>query len=69
MTAIEIQQDAIYAEAYKKAEISFNKKYEKLYNSARCFIQSYEDAYGEPEQWKEFFDLKNIIEKEKIKKF
>lgn len=65
MTAIEIQQDAIYAEAYSKAEKVFNKKYKKLLEAAQNWVNVYDHAYGEPEHCPEYFELKKLIEKRK----
>lgn len=62
MTATEIQQDEIYAEAFAKAEKAFNKKYKKLLDAAKNWMAVYDDAYGEPEKCPEYFKLKMIIE-------
>ena len=65
MTAHEIQQDAIYAEAYKQAEKTFNKKYEKLKFLAKDFMQIYESCSGEPDESMEenanYFKLKKLL--------
>ncbi len=62
MTAIEIQQDAIYAEAYKKAERVFQKKYDKLFSAAVNWMQIYNNAFGEPEHCPEYFTLQKLLD-------
>jgi hypothetical protein len=62
MTAIEIQQDEIYAEAFKKAEKAFNKKYDRLKFAAERFIKDYDSTYGAPDEWESYFDLLKILE-------
>ncbi len=66
MTAHEIQADAIYVEAYKAAEKAFNKKYNKLLLAAAGWVNLYAESFGEPDSCREFYDLRNILVKEKI---
>lgn len=65
MTAHEIQQDAIYAEAYSAAEKAFNKKYKRLLEASSKFLNQYESSFGEPDDDTQdtmgFFKLKNIL--------
>lgn len=65
MTAIEIQQDAIYSEAYAAAEKAFNKKYNKLFELAKYQFTLNESTFGEPDENiadnKPYFALRKIL--------
>ena len=66
MNAIEIQQDQIYADAYKAAENAFNKKYQKLFNASLNWMHLYESSFGEPDKsCKEFHNLNKILQTNK----
>lgn len=62
-SAIEIISDEIYAEAYKKAENAFNKKYDKLLTASTRFMNDYNSTFGQPDEWEIYFDLEKIVKK------
>lgn len=61
-TYIEVVEDEAYNKGFIKGRQHQEKRFIKLLNAARNWMQIYESSFGEPnEECKEFFELKKLI--------